>query len=176
MPWRSPSRLSPLLVALVISTGCTDAPTAPLRTAMPATVALQAAAQGVTRTHSEFDGSLNADFYLSCIDEITHWEGSFHVTVDVVSTPSGNTSTTIKGTSNVETFFLERENGVRYYMIGHGSTQRHDFVGPVRIVSVSEPKVFRSADGETLVTNYHLQVMFDDDGTPVSVKAVGACP
>ena len=164
-----------LVLALVMSAGCTEAPSAPLSARMtPA--ALRAMAQAATRTHSEFDGHLNADFYLSCIDEVTHWEGSFHATVDVITTPSGNTSIRVQGTSDVAKFFVERENGVRYYMIGHGSTQRHEFIGPVHVLSISEPKVFRSADGETLVTNYHLQITFDESGTPVSVKATGACP
>jgi hypothetical protein len=178
MPWRSLTRLcSPLVVAFVMSAGCSEVPSAPPSPAgMSAAAAVQAVAESATRTHSEFDGHLNADFYLSCIDEVTHWEGSFHVAVDVISTPSGNTSITVKGTSDLETFFLERQSGARYYMIGHGSTQRHEFIGPVHVLSISEPKVFRSADGETLVTNYHLQVMFDESGAVVSVKATGACP
>jgi hypothetical protein len=176
MPRRSFTRLRALLVtgALLGSAACVDGPAA-LNPALVPTEAVSAA-KGATRTHSEFDGQLNADFYLSCIDEVTHWEGSFHVTVDITRSPSGNTSIRVQGTSDASTFFVERANGVRYYMIGHGSTQRHEFIGPVHVLSIVEPKVFRSADGETLVTNYHLQVIFDEDGTPVRVTANGACP
>jgi hypothetical protein len=173
------ARLNALLLTGALAVpGCAEGPSGPSPTlTAPQTVqAVAADGGGATRTHSEFDGRLNAEFYLSCIDEITHWEGSFHVTVDVTSTPSGNTSIRVQGTSDRTTFFVERSNGVRYYMIGQGSTQRHEFIGPVHVLSIVEPKVFRSADGETLVTNYHLQVIFDENGNAVRVTANGACP
>jgi hypothetical protein len=61
-------------------------------------------------------------------------------------------------------------------MIGQGSTQLHEFEGPVSFLNIVEPKVFRSASGDVLVTNYHLRITFDAEGNPISVIANGACP
>ena len=158
----------------VLSSACADvstAPRAPLTPGVPSRFASAA-----TRTHSEFSGSLNADIFLSCIGEVTHWEGSFTISVDVVQTPTGIVSTRIKGVSDVSTFSVTRADGTRYYMIGQGSTQMHDFEGPVSIVTISEPKVFKSASGDVLVTNYAFVIVFDKNGVPVTVHAVGACP
>jgi hypothetical protein len=135
-----------------------------------------AVASVATRSHSEFDISREADFYLSCIDEMTHWVISGHVSIDVVLTPTGTTSIRVQGNSNEAAFYLVRANGVRYDMIGQGSTQEHDFAGPVSFLNIAEPKVFRAADGDVLVTNYHLLITFDANGDPVSVIANGACP
>src|SRR6266550_7298457 len=145
------------IASTLLTIGCDSS-----RVASPASVRSggepQALAQGATRTHSEFDISREQDVYLSCIDEVTHWVISSHVTVDVVQTPSGITSIIIKGHSNESEFYLVRANGVRYNMIGTGSTQRHDFEGPVTFVNFAEPKVFRSESGDILVTNYHLRI------------------
>lgn len=159
--------------AYAMLTACADAPTAlhPLTPGAPA-----ASVSGATRTHSELNGSLDSDFYLSCIDEVTHWQGSFTVTTDVVQTPTGITSTRIRGNSDESTFVVTRADGTEYYMVGSGSTQRHDFDGPVSIVTIAEPKVFRSASGDVLVTVYAFVIVFDKNGSPVTVHAVGACP
>jgi hypothetical protein len=61
-------------------------------------------------------------------------------------------------------------------MIGQGLTERHEFIGPVHLIDVAEPKVFRSSGGDVLVTNYHLMIRFDDQGNPISVTANGVCP
>jgi len=158
----------------VLSSACADSPSAPRASLSPGAPSLSAS--GATRTHSEFNGSINTDIYLSCIDEVTHWQGSFTVTVDVVQTPTGITSTRIRGNSDESTFSVTRADGTRYYMIGQGSTQRHDFDGPVSIVTITEPKVFKSASGDVLVTNYAFVIVFDKNGVPVTVHAVGACP
>jgi hypothetical protein len=158
----------------VLSSGCADSPSAPRASLTPGAPSLSAS--GATRTHSEYNGSINTDIYLSCIDEVTHWQGSFTVTVDVVQTPTGITSTRIRGNSDESTFSVTRADGTRYYMIGQGSTQRHDFEGPVSIVTITEPKVFKSASGDVLVTNYAFVVVFDKNGGLVTVHAVGACP
>ncbi|MFL5612469.1 MAG: hypothetical protein ACJ796_02275 [Gemmatimonadaceae bacterium] len=158
---------------LLQSMSCTDLPSA-TRTLRPN--AASNTSTPATRTHTEFTVHVNADIYLTCINEVTHWEGTGHVTVDVVTTPTGITSTRIQGNSDESTFTVTRADGTRYYMIGSGSTQRHDFDGPVSIVTIAEPKVFRSASGDILVTNYALVIVFDDQGAPVTVHAVGACP
>jgi uncharacterized Fe-S cluster-containing protein len=51
-------------------------------------------------------------------------------------------------------------------MIGQGSTQRHDFEGPVSIVTITD----------VLVTNYAFVIVLDKNGGLVTVHAVGACP
>ena len=158
----------------VLSSACADSPAAPRASLTPGAPSFSAS--GATRTHSEYNGSINTDIYLSCINEVTHWQGSFTVTVDVVQTPTGITSTRIRGNSDESTFSLTRADGTRYYMIGQGSTQRHDFEGPVSIVTITEPKVFKSASGDVLVTNYAFVIVFDKNGGLVTVHAVGACP
>jgi hypothetical protein len=158
----------------VLSSACTEAPSAPRASLSPGAPSRSASA--ATRTHSEYSGSVNTDIYLSCIDEITHWEGSFTVSVDVVQTPTGIISTRIRGNSDESTFSVTRADGTRYYMIGTGSTQRHDFEGPVSMVTLAEPKVFKSASGDVLVTNWAFVIVFDKDGALVTVHAVGACP
>src|SRR4051812_10517846 len=66
------------------------------------------ATNGATRTHTEFDNHFDFNVYLSCIDEVTHWVTSGHSTVDVLRTPSGVTSTIIKGRANESEFYLVR--------------------------------------------------------------------
>ena len=44
------------------------------------------------------------------------------------------------------------------------------------VETIVEPKVFKSASGDVLVTNYALVTVFDSNGDPVTVHATGACP
>ena len=158
-----------MLAAMLVACSDQPAPTAwitsPSRSVQP-----------VTHTHAEFDVHVDAYIYLTCINEVTHWVGTGHVTIDEIQTPTGITSIRVEGRSDESNFYLTRANGVRYDMFGQGSTERHEFIGPVHLLDIAEPKLFRSADGDVLVTNYHLMIRFDDQGNPISVTANGACP
>lgn len=164
-------RFVTLTIVAATVAACSDQPTATRSIGGPSMTA-----QAVSHTHAEFDVHLDAFFYLSCIDELTHWVANGHVTVDAIQTPIGNTSIRVEGRSDPTNFFVIRANGVRYDMIGQGLTERHEFIGPVHVLNIVEPKVFRSSSGDVLVTNYHLMIMFDDQGNPISITANGACP
>jgi hypothetical protein len=133
-------------------------------------------AQGATQEHSEFSFYVSNDFYLACLDEVTHWEGPVTGSVDITTTPSGNVIARVK--AHVDpTFFVERPNGVRYYPVGPAqATHLTELVGPVYRFSVTEPSIFESLAGERIVFTYHFQVVIDKNGNAVVEKGTGVCP
>src|SRR4051794_33091906 len=69
----------PAVIMIIAIAGCADPTAAP----HPDVTAPEAAAtRSVVRTHTEFDGHVDATFYLSCVDQDTHWVGDFHAQID----------------------------------------------------------------------------------------------
>jgi hypothetical protein len=163
--------IAPLALALLA--GCSDAPvTGPSRAPASAVKSV-----GATQQHLEFDVYDEFDIQLSCMDgEPTHWEGPVHVTIDRVTTASGVVNTSFALVFG-PTYFVERENGVRYYPVAGFPVHEHHTDGPLTLIAGTAAGVFKSAAGETLPLGYHVQVVYDPNGnTVVDWKFTGVCP
>jgi hypothetical protein len=135
-----------------------------------------AASGQVAKTHTEFEEFDSFDIVLSCMNgESTHWEGTVRVTVDAISTPSGNIQERIS-VAFQPGFFVERENGVRYYPAGPFPIREHHLFGPVTVIAGTAAGAWKSADGDVLVLGFHVQITFDKNGVPRLEKLTGACP
>jgi hypothetical protein len=135
----------------------------------------RAAATKASRTHTEFVGSQSDDIYFSCVDEVVHYEVTYNATVDVTTSATGIRSIAFRGILQPGSFVM-RANGVRYDVFAHAHSENHEIVGPVHVMEGAIPQLFRSADGDVLVSNFHYQLVFDHDGEPVTIQFTGACP
>jgi hypothetical protein len=164
------ARIHIVPAVLVVLFACAGEPTAP-RDAAP-----QLAAAGATHTQFEVSGYQSADFYLSCLDEVTHWEGPYHFVFDVTTTPSGNTITRLHAPYD-PSFFVQRANGVRYYpRVPPSGGTLIQIKGPVTVIANTEVDLFESAAGDRLVLGLHYQLVVDREGNVVIEKFTGACP
>ena len=161
----------PMFLALV--TACAEPA---LLTAPLDAPALTTQGAGATRTHAEFDVFDSFDIVLSCLpNETTHFEGPVHVTFDAITTPSGATQERISVAFG-DGYFVERENGVRYYPVGPFPINEHHLFGPVTVIAGTAAGAWRSADGDVIAFGFHVQLVYDKDGNPVLEKWTGACP
>ncbi len=158
-------------LAVVLLAACDRAPTAP-----HATQPLLSA-QGATQEHIEFAFYFSGDFVLSCFGGLTHWEGPVAGTIDITTTPSGNSVARLKAKAD-PTFFVEVvSSGVRYHPVGPAqATHLTEVIGPVYKFSITEPAIFESDAGDRVVTSYHLQIVVNGNGDAVVEKATGVCP
>ncbi len=156
------------LAAGLLLVGCAEPPTASPPVEPPELA--------VTRNHFEVPFYQDADFYLTCLDEVVHYEGPGVMTADILETPSGVTVARLVFEID-PSFFVERPNGVRYYAeIPPTRPRVTQITGPASVVIVTEVAHFISADGERLVLSYHSQVVFKPNGEPAVEKFTGACP
>jgi len=157
---------------LVGLAGCTDGATA---TGALAPTERAAPAKTATRTHTEFSGSQSDDIYFSCVDEVVHYEVTYNATVDVTTSATGIQSIAFRGILQPGSFVM-RANSVRYDVFAHAQSENHEIIGPVHVIEGAIPQLFRSADRDVLVSNFHYQLVFDRNGDPVTVQFTGACP
>jgi hypothetical protein len=173
------SRLSviksiPLAALIVVTLACSDstvvAPT-------PKAATAPSMSNAASREHLEFDVFNDYDIQLSCMNgESTHWEGTVHVAIDITTTPSGVVNTSF-ALSFAPTFFVERENGVRYYAVAGFPLHEHHTDGPLTLIAGTAAGVFKSDDGDTLPLGFHVQVVYDRDANAiVDWKFTGVCP
>lgn len=160
-------------VFLVGASACSEGPAA-LTGLQPPQSSL-AAVQGATRTHTEFSGSDNLEIYFSCVDEVVKYVVTYTASLDIITSASGVQNIRLTGRLDPGSY-VERANGVRYYAFGHAQSRNHELVGPVHVLGGALPQLFRSADGEVLVSNFAYQIVFDGNGDPVVTQFTGACP
>jgi hypothetical protein len=135
-----------------------------------------AVSNGATRTTTEFDFYQNADFFLACLGEMTHWEGPVRTEWTVITTPTGSVMNKIYNNPG-PTFYMERPNGVRYYARTGNQSRITWFLGPVEVVAGAEPTILESASGERLVLSIAWQFVMSPNGdTIIDWQFVGVCP
>ena len=153
-----------LLAATVMLSACSD-DSSPLS---PRLLSGVSAANGATRDHLEFDDYNDFDLVVSCVNGTTHWQGTIHVVIDVVT----NISVTFD-----PSYFVQTPNGTRYHPSAGFSVKEHHLDGPVTLIAGTASGVFKSADGDTLPLGFHVQVLYDRDGNAVvDWKFIGVCP
>ena len=131
---------------------------------------------GAVRTHFEFDVFDSNDFPLSCLNgEMTHWEGTVHVTMDITTTPSGLTQEQINVAFG-DDYFVERANGDKYYPVGPFPVNEHHLFGPVTVIAGTAAGAWKSATGDVLALGFHAQFVYDKNGNPILEQFIGACP
>ena len=156
------------VLVLALVTGCADAPTEPR-------VLAGGVSPNVTREHIEFDVYDDFDIVLTCVEGVTHWQGSVHVTIDAVTTPSGTASTRFR-VEFAPDYFVEMPDGTRYYPVKFNVNEHHTD-GTLTNIAGTAAGVFRSADGDTIALGFHVQVVYDPKGnTVVDWKFTGVCP
>jgi hypothetical protein len=155
--------------------GCSD-PAGLAAGSLGLVTAAHPSAHGATRTTTSFTGYNDVDLALSCLDgEMTHWEGSFDITIAVVTMPSGTTQEQIS-IRFAPDHFVERANGARYYPVGQVLINEHHAFGPVTVIAGAVTGAWRSADGDVLTLGFHVSFVYDKDGNLVLEKWNGACP
>jgi hypothetical protein len=130
--------------------------------------------------HDEFEIVLpdnSGPLFLSCIGEEV-WVNStnVHLAFNVVTTPNGHVVTRARIFWPTHSFYVERQNGVRYFQPDNAPSSYHEFDGPVHFITITDPWNLRSASGELLKFQAHQRITFDDDGNVTSYKITGACP
>ena len=171
------SRHAALVLAVCSIAACADTSPVSPETGAPAAVFSQSS-NGATRT--EFQVGPNdfiTELYLSCIDEVVTLHNlGFVFSYEVVTTPSGNTSTRARISWPENRFFVERQNGVRYYQREGEHSIYREFAGSVHFIMFTDPWHLWSEDGEILKFQAHQQLWFDEEGNLEMYKITGSCP
>ena len=163
------SRPFSILAFTWLVAACGESPVAPHALAAPPV------AVAATRDHLEFSDYNDYDYPLSCVSGTTHWEGWVHVTIDVLTTPSGMISTRFNVVFD-EDYFVEMPNGTRYSPVSF-AVHEHHVDGKLSTIAGKASGVFRSEDGHTIPLGFHVQVVYDPQSNAVvDWKFTGACP
>ena len=161
-----------ILAALFWAVAC-DRPS-PTAVEMTGVTSIAAARASSTREVVEFDQHVSADFFLTCINEMTHWEGPVHVTASTTTTPGGPVISKFRGDVSSE-FFIERADGTRYHANSSAGQMATIVEGPASVISVTSHGAFKSSSGDVLPTTVHMQVVVRGDDVIVE-NFVGAGP
>lgn len=171
------SRHAALVLAVSSIAACADASPVSPETGAPAAVFSQSG-NGATRTEFQVGPrDFITELYLSCIDEVVTLHNlGFVLSLEVVTTPSGNTSTRGRFSWPENRFFVERQNGVRYYQREGTRSIYREFDGPNHFIMITDPWHLWSEDGEMLKFQVHYQVWLDEEGNFERDKLTGSCP
>jgi hypothetical protein len=161
-----------LLFAVFVLSACGE----PLSPLSAGALGRGANASGAVQEHVEFDVFDNNDLPLTCLNgEMTHWEGSVHVTMDIITAPSGLTQERIQVEFG-DDYFVERTNGDRYYPVGPFPVNEHRLFGAVTVIAGTAAGAWKSASGDVIALGFHAQFVYDKDGNAILEQFIGACP